>query len=267
MERAMSLGAVPDDGEMYIAGFGMWCPGRQLRAASGVPVVWVSDRAIGGGLVWGDLAEESAESGLQPFLLSGMDGGTARPWDTGEQVSEPEDTTAIDRMDAAQVLEAWWWDPGEEELAEDEELRAMLAPFGPRFPGLAPAVAEELDPELIRRAVVQYTRYARIGLVPAARPADILPRIGWAGASNHRTASELAVVLRSWEDRFGARLLEVGFDDIRLLVSRPPQTLQAAQQIAAEHFAFSDEAHKGPRHVGEIARALVNNPFWDFWWD
>jgi len=263
----MSLGAVPEDGEMFIAGFGMWCPGRQLRAASGVPVVWVSDRAIGDGLVWGALAEESAESGLQPFLLSGMDGGTARPWDTGEQVSEPEDTEAIDDMDAAQVLDDWWWDPGEDELAEDEELRAMFAPFGARFPGLAPDVTEELDPELMRRAVVQYTRDARIGLVPAARPADILPRIGWAGAANNRTASELAVVLRSWEDRFGARLLEVGFADIRLLVSRPPQTLQAAQPIAAEHVAFSDEAHKGPRHVGEIARALVNNPFWDFWWD
>jgi len=74
-------------------------------------------------------------------------------------------------------------------------------------------------------------------------------------------------VLRSWEDRLGARLLEVGFADIRLLVSRPPQTLEAAQPIAAEHFAFADEAHQGPRHVGEIARAIVNNPFWDFWWD
>jgi hypothetical protein len=147
------------------------------------------------------------------------------------------------------------------------ELREMFAPLGGQFPGLAPAVEEELDPELMRRSVVQYTRDARIGLVPAARPADILPRLGWAGACNHRTASELAVVLRSWEDRFGARLLEVGFDDIRLLVSRPPQTLHAAQPVAAEHFAFSDEAHKGPRHVGEIARALVNNPFWDFWWD
>ena len=36
MERAMSLGAVPDDGEMHIAG--MWHAGRQLRAASGLPV-------------------------------------------------------------------------------------------------------------------------------------------------------------------------------------------------------------------------------------
>jgi Domain of unknown function (DUF4253) len=268
MERAMGLGAVPDDGEMYIAGTGMWHAGRQLRAASGVPVAWVSDRAVtSAGLIWADVAEKSAESGLQPFLLSGLDGGTARPWDTGEQVGDPEDATAIDGMDAAQVLEGWWWVPSEDEFGEDEELREMFAPFSARFPGLAPAVAEEPDPEVMRRAVFQYTRPARIGLVPAVRPADILPRIGWAGACNHRTASELAVVLRSWEDRFGARLLEVGFDDIRLLVSRPPQTLAAAQPIAAEHFAFSDEAHKGLRRVGAIAHALVNNPFWDFWWD
>jgi len=154
------------------------------------------------------------------------------------------------------------------EEEQDEELRAMLAPFGSRFPGLAPAVEQELDPELMRRALRQYTRDARIGLVPADRPADVLPRLGWEGACNSRTSVQIAAVLRSWEDRFGARLLEVGFADIRLLVSRPPQTLEAAQPIAAEHFAFCDEAARmGLRGVSEIAPALVNNPFWDFWWD
>ena len=71
----MSLAAVPDDDELCIGG--MWQPGRQLRAASGTPVAWVSGRAFGCGLIWADLVGESAESGLQPFLLSGMDGGTA----------------------------------------------------------------------------------------------------------------------------------------------------------------------------------------------
>ena len=283
MERAMSLGAVPDADEMSIGG--MWMPGRQKRTWSGVPVAWVTDKAFScAGLIWADLGEKSVGRGLngfrrateafqrwpglQPFLLSGLDGGTARPWDTGgEGVGEPEDTAAIDRMDAARLLERWWGAPGEDEVAEDEDLRAMFAPFGTRFPGLAPAVEEELDPELIRRAVAQYTRDARIGLVPAARPADILPRLGWGVANQDITGSELAVVLRSWEDRFGARLLEVGLEDIRLLVSRPPQTLEAAQPIAAEHVAFSVEAHKGLRGVDEIARAIVNNPFWDFWWD
>jgi hypothetical protein len=103
--------------------------------------------------------------------------------------------------------------------------------------------------------------------VPAARPADILPGIGWAGAANHRTASDLAVVLRSWEDRFGTRLLEVGLEEIRLLVTKPPQTIEATQQIAAEHVAFADEAQQGLRWVDDIARAIVNGPFWDFWRD
>jgi len=280
MERAMSLGAVPDADEMSIGG--MWMLGRQLRAWSGVPVAWVTDKAFSGAsLIWSDLGEKSAEPGLrgfrhadeafrkwpglQPFLLSGMSDEPARTWETGEAVGEPEDTTAIDRMDAARVLEGRWGAPGENEFAEDEDLRARFAPFGPRFPGLAPAVEEELDPELMRRAVFQYARDARMGLVPASRPADILPRLGWCTQSI--TGSELAVVLRSWEDRFGARLLEVGFDEIRLLVSRPPQTLEAAQGIAAEHYAFADTVHKGPSWIGEIARAIVNNPFWDFWWD
>ena len=75
-------------------------------------------------------------------------------------------------------------------------------------------------------------------------------------------------MLRSWEDRFGARLLEVGFADIRLVVSRPPRTLDEALPIAAEHVAFCDEcARMGLRHVRMIARTLVDNPFWDFWWD
>jgi hypothetical protein len=40
-----------------------------------------------------------------------------------------------------------------------------------------------------------------------------------------------------------------------------------AQPIAAELVAFSTDAHKGLRGVGEIARAIVCNPFWDFCWD
>jgi hypothetical protein len=187
MERAMSLGAVPDDDEVLIGG--MWVQGRQLRAVSGKPVTWVTDKPLlSAGVDWTELGEESAESGLQPFLLSGLDGGTARPWDTGEQVGEPEDAEGIDQMDIAHMLEGWWDFPSGE-LAEDEELRGLLAPFGARFPGLAPAVEEEMDPELMRRALYQYTRAARIGLVPAARPADILPSLGWQGAFERWTAS------------------------------------------------------------------------------
>jgi hypothetical protein len=268
----MSLTAVPDDDEFCMDG--IWMPGRQVRvqhssARPPAAVAWITDGASSSaGSVWVSLGERAAATGLQPLLLSGLGGGTARPWDEGE-FSEPEDPGGISGIDVARLLQERWDSqvPLADEYERDEELRTMFAPFGLRFPGLAPAVEEGPDPQLMRRALYQYTRSGRIGLVPASRPADILPCLGWEGACSHLTSLEVAAVLRSWEDRFGARVLQVGFADIRLLVSRPPQTLEAAQRIAAEHFAFCDEACMGLRDVSEIAPALVNNPFWDFWWD
>jgi Domain of unknown function (DUF4253) len=268
---AMSAGVLPEDGENLAFTIGLYGPGRR-HPSQGRPVAWITDwTQTSAGTTWAELSEKASETGLRPFLLADMAGEPGRPWgmpgsDRDEVIGDSFDATAIDRLDAAAIL-AGYWSEDEETFAEDEEFRAMLAPFGPNFPGLAAAIAAELDPELMRRALYQYTRDARIGLVPARRPADVLARLGWQGAVNSRETAEITAVLRSWEDRFGARLLEVGFADIRLLVSRPPRTLEAALPIAAEQVAFGDEAHGGLRSVDEIAHAIVGNPFWDFWWD
>jgi Domain of unknown function (DUF4253) len=266
------MDVLPEDGEdLHFTIFDLPL-GRRHNSQYGA-VTWITDWTVtSAGTSWARLSEKAAETGLRPFLLADMSGEPGRPWgnpgSAGDEVtSTPLDTTAIDRLDAAAILADYWW-PDEETFAEDEELRAILAPFGPNFPGLSPAINEELDPELLRRALRQYTRDMRIGLVPAQRQADVLACLGWQGAVNSRLTADITAVLRSWEDRFGARLMEVGFADIRLLVSRPPCTLEGALPIAAEHVAFSEEAHGGlPPAVGEIARAIVANPFWDFWWD
>ena len=77
----------------------------------------------------------------------------------------------------------------------------------------------------------------------------------------------LTAVLRSWEDRFGARLIDVGSDTVRLLVERPPRTLETAQRRAAEHVVLAGECTGGARDVPDIAARLVNALFWTFWWD
>jgi len=268
----MSAGELPEDGEdLAFTIFGLYGPGRRHRS-QGRTVVWITDWTQGSaGMTWARLSEQVGETGLRPFLLADMAGLPGRPWgapggNRNEVISDSLDITAADRRDAAAVLAGYWW-YDEETFAEDEEFRAMLAPFGPGFPGLAPATADEADPELTRRALHQYTRGARMGLVPARRQADILAALGWQGAVNSRETADITAVLRSWEDRFGARLLEVGFAEVRLFVSRPPRTLEAALPIAAEHIAFSEEAHAALSDVGGIARAIVDNPFWDFWWD
>lgn len=143
----------------------------------------------------------------------------------------------------------------------------MFEPDAADFPGLAPAIDEDIDPLRLE-----------IALRPVASPDRPSPRGSSSGRAHqarlgrhHQQGwepAQLSAVLRSWEDRFGARLLEVGFADIRLVVSRPPRTLDEALPIAAEHVAFCSEcARMGLRHVRELAQTLVGNPFWDFWWD
>jgi hypothetical protein len=45
-----------------------------------VAVAWVTDRILHSpGLDWVELGEDAATTGLQPFLLTGLDDGTAWP--------------------------------------------------------------------------------------------------------------------------------------------------------------------------------------------
>jgi hypothetical protein len=115
---------------------------------------------------------------------------------------------------------------------------------------------------------------ARIGLVSAARPADVLALVGFNGTGNGYGIPELlSAVLRSWEDRFGAALIEVGFDHIRMLVQRPPRTVPDAQAVAAELYVMcnefwpSGEPGVAVYDVREIAEHTLDISIWSMWWD
>ncbi len=75
----------------------------------------------------------------------------------------------------------------------------------------------------------------------------------------------MAAVLRSWETRFGARLLQVGYTEIQVLAERPPRDLPAAQRVAAEHLALCDECG-GLVSIGQISERLLESPVWSFRW-
>jgi Domain of unknown function (DUF4253) len=278
----MVVSRLPEDGELRLGPVTLPA-GKRIRAAdgSGGLTAWVTLQPVPDpGRVWAALSAAHQETGLVPILLSGLSGDaqdTRRPWDNGE-FDPPADVAQLERMDAASVLQEMWdgtayegddedWD--EEE--EDEEVVAMRAPFSRQFPGLAPAEDTSLSQGQVQN-VLTSLRPARLGLVPASRPADVLPLIGWSGfAPGTDGTLSLAAVLRSWEDRFGARLLDVGFAEIRLLVERPPRTDEAAQRLAAEQFAFCDECtlagQVGLSDIGSITANLVNTPIWGFWWD
>jgi hypothetical protein len=270
---------LPEDGELRLGPVTLPAGRRITSALSGDPVAWATIQDVpDAGRVWADLSAAHSQTGLVPFLLAGLDETTARPWESGE-FDDPADVIQLDHMDAASLLKNLWdgktHEGDEDEWGEDEDedfveaIEEQIAPFSRQFPGLAPAIGEQLEPGQLDD-VLGSLPAARIGLVPAARPADVLPLIGWAGTTNWgpEFVLDVAAVLRSWEDRFGARLLEIGFAEIRLLVERLPRSVAAAQRIAAEHYAFCNECGgRGLSEVPSISPSLVNAPIWTFWWD
>ena len=138
--------------------------------------------------------------------------------------------------------------------------------------GLAPRQDQSLTDAALGRAL-DTVGPARIGLVPASRPADVLALIGHDTISRDGDPLPLAAVLRSWEDRFGATLLEVGYAHIRLLARRPPTTLPDAQAIAAELWAMCDEFWPAGTmstalwSVTDIAEYILTTPIWLLWLD
>jgi hypothetical protein len=275
----MARGRLPEEGALQLGPVTL-PPGRLITAnyGSGDPVAWATvDPVPESGQVWAALSELHPQTGLVPIQLDGYGGDTRRPWDDGD-FTTPEDPRKADRLDVGAVLQDLWrdWIPLPDQ--DDAEWIEIRAPFTLEFPGLAaperktltPAERQQaLDSVLPRiRLANSATPTARIGLVAAGRPADVLPVIGWGGLANRgESLLPLTAVLRSWEDRFGARLIDVGYADLRLLVERPPRTLDAAQYIAAEHVVLADECIEAFRDIPNIAARLVNAPIWTFWWD
>lgn len=259
---------LPEDGELQLGP--MTLPaGRRIiaRFGSGQPVAWATAGPVPeAGRIWTALSAVHQETGLVPFVLGGPDGDTTRPWD-GEEFQDPADISRIDRLDAGTLL-AVGWDRRQPDIGEgqEEDPAGVLIrlPFGREFPGLAQPDGPPASP----RELAWGTRSpgaARIGLAVAGRPADVLPLIGWQGVtSRYGSSIPVAAVLRSWEDRFGARLFQVGFDEIRLVVQRPPRTADGALRVAAELWSFSDEVMDGLRDVPGIAAVVLNSPTWTF---
>jgi hypothetical protein len=261
-------------------------PGTKGKTAAR-PAYWLSEQPATAAL-WRRLHAEHARSRLWPLLLQGLDDRPQRPWAVGEVDPEPageidpEPAGEIDGYDAAGFLATMWTNYVErvERAAEEDgftsDLDAELAPFGRVWPGLAPAGELLEDPAVIadRYAELLADGTPRLGLVAADRSADTLAVTGWIGPCNYVPGTApLAAVVRSWEDRFGVRVVGIGFDTLHLSVAAPPATPKHALQVAAEHFAsctdnvVAELIGFSPNPLAAYAEQIRGEQSWSFWWD
>jgi hypothetical protein len=257
-------------------------PGQIVRSGddgANRPALWMSDGPAPQDL-WARAYAGRGHSGLWPLLLEPLQQDDEfRPWGSGELSFEWSSPAGL--HDAGALLAQWWAscaDEGDDaggDPEEDAEREAVTAPFGSRWPGLAPVRELTADPDAM---ALQYATYLlsqgrplRLGLAAAGRGADALAAVGWTGPLNHENdTGKIASIVRSWEDRFGARVVGVGFDTLYMSVAAPPATLDEALPIAAEHFAFCpDNIWQGsaPYTLAGYASQLVGTSSWAFWWD
>jgi hypothetical protein len=177
-------------------------------------------------------------------------------------VTDPARHAEFERLNRLDQEEEGWPPPRPAGEPADE---------GAPFPGLAPPVPERLPTATLAAALAAIPP-CRVALVPAARPADVLAVTGWMTTDAYQEpvfGVPVGAVLRSWEERFGARLVRIGPGaDAMLLVERPPRTVAEARAVANEHWGLADEFNgAGRSDIGSLAAALVGSPVWQFWWD
>lgn len=251
-----------------LASLGLDLPAGTLAHAADAdawpePLFWLADdRAIPG--TWSALHHAPRKIGLLPVLMEtdGVRQGEHGPRGWG---LDPEAMSYPGDHDAEDVLTDYW-----DEIASEDE---------GDWPGLTePAALREDDPDSVAADLADALlteghplKDPRLALVPARRSADIPAAIGWTGTANHETdVARLCAVLRSWENRFGIRLLALGFDHLLVSVAAPPSTLAAAEALAAEHFAFCPDnlwQSSTPTLQAYAERRLLNQSAWYFWWD
>ncbi|MCX5261348.1 DUF4253 domain-containing protein [Streptomyces canus] len=167
--------------------------------------------------VWADLLRRAPVTGLQPHLCWPDD--PARPADpAAADAVRLEEVLAADFAEYRERRLPFWSDPSS---AEPDDTPADVEPWphdpGPPFvswPGLAPAgpdtgtgpgpeeAAGRTVADLLRAG--PYAASLSLVLVPARRSADVPAVIGW---TDSPPMPLMGALLRSWEERFGARVV------------------------------------------------------------
>ena len=238
----MVAGRLPDEGSARLGSVDL-PPGRLIMGCQGLDhVAWVTaDPVPDAGRIWVALSEMHPRTGLVPIQLDGHPGKVRDPLN----LSWTEDPREADGLDAGTLLEEMWQDgrPDEPDLGWAE----MRAPFTGDFPGLAPPEHTPLTAAEREHALDVVAQEARIGLVAAGRPADVLAVIGLGRPGQQgESLLPLTAVLRSWEDRFGAKLIAVGDVDLGLSWSARPAPCEPPSASPSSRSYSPTNASTGP---------------------
>ena len=269
----------------------------------GSPTMWQTDFPVADPVgLWEHCDRSAAATGIWPVVSGSGIYRRIEPWDPQDPY-EVDDASLEGvlraRWEALRARQAKGPCPeryrdigvGENSIKAIVETWPQQWPPYEQWPGLAPAgpgsgqdatethrrVLAEIsgDPaagEMHRRQMEEIlgdiARLAPTGpclaLVPAKRPADIPAVMAWDAEA---PLELLSAMLRSWEERFGARVVAFEGATLHVSVARPPVTAASASLVAFEHVLLGDDLHGGQLDFADYASSLIGDRHWKFWWD
>ncbi|MEU6350910.1 DUF4253 domain-containing protein [Streptomyces sp. NPDC047072] len=257
---------------------------RELRLPSGrferrgPTEIWLADELPDDiEELWVELLRRAPDTGLYPHLCWPGDHGAPEGAEAADAV-DLEKVLAVDFTAYREARLPYWSDPSTAELPDDTPEGVAPWPHdpGPPFdswPGFAPAGPSGADPaEAAARAVAEllctdpFASSFVLALVPARCSADVPALVGW---DHGAPMPLLTALLRSWEERFGARVIAAYGGEVQVSVARPPLDPGDAERLALEHVLSTADniVDDPPTPFPEYARELVGRTEWRFWWD
>jgi hypothetical protein len=231
--RAANAGALPAAGRPDVAGIRLpaGAPGRMPGATW-----WITDDPVDD---WAPMCDRLAARFPRTGLWPAIRGAGNHPL---ESLRKPPDPATIARLEQLGPIVSGAWGP-EPPLAP--------ATFRGRPPRFSPF--ERLQRARLAFGLTKHPAY--VVLIPARRPADIVARAGlyvdlWPGA----TPTDASLLLRSWEDRFGAVVVELGTGEVVVAVAEPATDAVTIAALWAEQGAASPHMYENELHTAWGAR-------------
>lgn len=229
-----------------------------VAVAPSTQAMWVSSQPVpNAAAAFRQLAAGFEESGLWPVLLPATELAVHQPWHERRARRERDSIDATPQELLRARLDGSLRDSP---LASTEAIAASGVSRGELGRGSGKRI-DALD------QAFELVGPAHLALVGVRRPGEVLHRIAWPGtAAADITGVELAELVASWEERYGALLVGVGASQLTFAVLRPPATLQEAIEAAAEHHATCPDECEAWRDDRSYAEALVDAPTWQLSW-
>jgi len=208
--------------------------------------------------LWKQLRALASESGYWPVIL-GNDKEAGRILAGADsEHGEPMNKTLY-RV-ATETAEGWLKERREEKLKEYD--------VPPEVHGEWPDQADALKSFTIPMERGRPKPAVTIGLFPVKDGWQVPAYFNFGGWNECPAPDGHVLMMKYWQEKYGAELVGMNGDVIEMYVTRPPSTREEALALAEEQYLYCEDiVLQGTETIQNLAAGLLGNHLWYFWWD